>query len=141
MGRKYLTRDQVVSPDLNTAAKQYYEDPQGFTDYNTLSNLLGLQPGYDTSVQSFSPGEWNFNEQGFIDDWKNKYKADQQAAAQQAINEILGGDPYVYNFGGEPTNVYQVPTYWDTKYGRIRNDMAQAGQTIKPPAADFTYRY
>lgn len=138
---RYISRENVVAPDLNTAAMEYFTDPQGYADYNTLAGLLGQENPYDLSAQAFDPGDYEFDVNRMAADYRNKYRAIEQEKARNIIEQILGGDPFVYDWGAIPANTYDVPLYWDTKYGRIANEMAEAGQTIKPPAAQIDYQY
>lgn len=125
---RYFTKQEGVTPDLNTAALAYFSDPQQFADYNTLAGLIGQANPYDINVTPFSPSEFSFDPGQFTEDWRRKYKGLEQAKLNKRISDYGQALPTV----DDPRQPFLVPEFFDTKYGRIINDMAQAGEMITP---------
>lgn len=135
MGSKYLQRSPVIDPSMNTAALQYYTNPQDLADYNTLIGLLGQgDPRQLEGVEAFDPGEWTYDRKAFSQDWRDKYKEIEQQKIQDTIDAIMNKPPVSHQWG-KPIP-YVVPENFDTEYGQIINDMEQAGQIIMPQSLE-----
>ena len=122
----YITRDAIVDPTIGTAASSYFSNPNDLQSYNALAGLIG-EEGYNTEgLADFNPGKWNFDNQLFEQDYRQKLGQIEEDKLRKQIDSLMNS---YYDYGGTP-ETFRVPEIVDTKYGPMRLNLAEAGQVV-----------
>lgn len=133
---QYITRGEAVAPTIGTAAQSYFS-PQDLQTYNTLAGLVG-QDIYDPQgLAQFDPGYWNFDALAFEQDYRTRLGRLEEERLQPIIDYILNTN--YYPGYGQSAETLDIPEFLQTKYGPVRLNLAQAGQTITQRPSDQLY--
>lgn len=133
---QYISRGNVVAPTLGTAAQSYFS-PQDLQTYNTLAGLVD-QDIYDPQgLAQFDPGYWSFDAPAFEEDYRTRLGRMEEERLQPIIERILNTNYYPKY--GQTAETLTIPEFLETKYGPVRLNLDQAGQTITQRPSDQLY--